>query len=489
MIQKPKAGLLFLACSVLIMSCRSTDTSISNNNSNNLDSNVKINLVGLEYGDEMPTTIASLNRQNTNSTTINKTEVILTDGDILTATLIQGKTSLSNTQSAINPIAATVMTQLTPGVKYKVAVYDNANNYVTEKDFTYGTADPGFKLDGDRKYTFVAYSINTTTLPIINNAGTLSTAKLSGVNSDLMYFKKTMTVSGNGVNNLDVVLKHLFSQITTKIDARQVGNISAISTAQITPTNNSADLSFNTDAITYNGLFSGGASVVFPTLNQQSVTSTPTLVISDNTTSGVLNIGTLTIDGIPKSNITMNNLKVTPGVKYNLNLRVGPCRQDVTVSDFNVSNGSSQVFNVPVNSDLGLIIDFYGLDSSFNININGKLLTTKEIQFDTSQSPNIRFQDGSQYGVGGLSQIWDFTGTLKSPVIRVIINKNGTASLYGIKNNNGILYPLTLFNSTSFNAFVWNTAAANTVTLTQSVMGPTRMLGKALGKETVLCTP
>ena len=62
-----------------------------------------------------------------------------------------------------------------------------------------------------------------------------------------------MTVTGNGVNNLDIVLKHQYSQITTKLDARQVGNISAVTNATISPVNSSADISFTTNALTYNG--------------------------------------------------------------------------------------------------------------------------------------------------------------------------------------------------------------------------------------------
>jgi hypothetical protein len=81
-----------------------------------------------------------------------------------------------------------------------------------------------------------------------------------------MYFKKNMTVSGNGVNNLDVVLKHQYSQITTKLDARQVGNISAVSSPVITPANSSADISFATNALTYNGPLSAGQMLVSVTL-------------------------------------------------------------------------------------------------------------------------------------------------------------------------------------------------------------------------------
>lgn len=41
----------------------------------------------------------------------------------------------SQAQASINPIAATTPpTELTTGVRYKVAVYDASGNYVTEKN-------------------------------------------------------------------------------------------------------------------------------------------------------------------------------------------------------------------------------------------------------------------------------------------------------------------------------------------------------------------
>lgn len=135
-----------------------------------------------------------------------------------------------------------------------------------------------------------------------------------------------MTVTGNGVNNLDIVLKHQYSQITTKLDARQVGNISAVTNATISPANSSADISFATNALTYNGSISQPVS--FSAQNLPIVTSSATQVISNTTTTGQLNLGTVTVDGVSKS-MTIDKLKITPGVKYNLNLRLGPCRQDI----------------------------------------------------------------------------------------------------------------------------------------------------------------
>jgi hypothetical protein len=109
-------------------------------------------------------------------------------------------------------------------------------------------------LNGDQNYTFIAYSLNNNspTPNIFDDKAPLTTAKLAAVSGDLMYFKKNMTVTGNKVNELAIVLKHQFSKTITKLDARQVGNISAVNNAAFTPAFASADISFGTDALSYN---------------------------------------------------------------------------------------------------------------------------------------------------------------------------------------------------------------------------------------------
>ncbi len=111
-----------------------------------------------------------------------------------------------------------------------------------------------------------------------------------------------MTVTGNGTNYLDVVLKHQFSQITTILDAREVGTITGITSPTISPAKSSANLSFNNDItpISYNSDNAGGAAISFPTPNSQYVSSTPTLIISPTNTNGQLKVGALTLDGITK---------------------------------------------------------------------------------------------------------------------------------------------------------------------------------------------
>ncbi|EHM7981374.1 hypothetical protein MC916_002793 [Elizabethkingia anophelis] len=493
------AGIPLLALSFAVISCKSTDGSIEDNNTNPSAFNVRVNLSGVENIEETPVLQASAGKSNSVSPSPQQTKISLGDDSFIMATLTpQSNTAsvASQAQASINPMAAaTPPTELGTGIRYKVAVYDASGNYVTEKEFVYKNGETdGFQLNGGQNYTFVAYSVNSaSSTPSINNGGTLAAAKLSGISGDLMYFKKNMTVSGNGVNNLDVVLKHQYSQITTKLDARQVGNISAVSNPVITPANSSADISFATNAITYNGPLSTGQTVSFSNLNQPVLTSSATQVIANTTTTGQLNLGNVTIDGVTKP-AKIDNLKITPGVQYNLNLRFGPCRQDILPEKFDVANGVSKTFTMPA-TDFGFTFDIYKLDNSFNLTINGTKMSTAEINFEDGYGVNgrstssIRFQDKTKYGSNGIPTIYSMEGVPGKPLIRVVISKDGQVSLFGSKSSGGPLEPMELYNGSTFNKIKWNTTGSNTVTATQMVFGTTYMSGFGTGKQIVTCTP
>ncbi|MCL1674706.1 hypothetical protein [Elizabethkingia meningoseptica] len=513
-LQLKTTSLSLLALSLMLSSCRGTETAIDGGGANNNSQyNVQVNLAGVETIEETPVlqASASTGKSGISATGVQQT-VIPFDGETtVTATLVpQVSTSVkSSAQASVNPMAAVVQpgpTELAIGTKYKVAVYDSKGNFLQEKEFTYQKNETdGFNLNGDQNYTFVAYSVNSTTSsPTINNGGTLANAKLSAINGDLMYFKKNVTVTGNGPNRLDVVLKHQYSQIKTTLDARQVGNISAVTSPAITPASSSADISFATDALTYNAPITGGQIVTFPTLNQQTVTSNPTQVIANTTTTGELNIGTVTIDGVSKNNMKISNLKITPGVKYDLNLRFGPCRQDINPVPFSVKDGVTQTFTMPA-TDFGFVFDIYRLDNSFNLTINGVKMATKEINFQGNDGATrtVRFADGTVYGsdtvpallrpaklpVNRTYEIWDLQGTKDAPLVRVTISKDGKIAMFGSKTSGGALEPLELYNGNSFNNIPWNTKGNNTVTATQSVINITYMSGQGTGKQIVTCNP
>ncbi|PKR32756.1 hypothetical protein CMT87_03175 [Elizabethkingia anophelis] len=473
-------------CSGIVSSCRSSEQSITEEN--NTPFNVVVNLVSAENEPENFGKTASSDKKNISDKGVQKFTVPLDETTDITATLSPKK------ENGKNPASTRAVTELEKDIRYKVAVYDSSGNFVDEKTFTHKQDNPGFQLDGDQNYTFVAYSVNSTsTVPAVSNTSrTLATDRLNNVNGDLMYFRKNMTVSGNGTNYLDIVLKHLYSQITTKLDARQVGIISLVENATIGPTNNSANLSLGTGSLTYNASPGAVTPVTnFQPMNTEVVTSAPTLLISNTTETAQLNIGRIIVDGAPRDNYRVSNLKITPGVQYDLNLRLGPCRENVNPVSFSVSNGNPQTFTLPA-TDFGFVFDIYRLDNSFNLTVNGTTIAGhSEIQFQGGLQfvRNIRFSDGTLWGSNGIPQIYEMTGTANRPLIRVVISRDGNVSMFGSKSSGGVLQPLEPYNNNWFNRVTWNRTGSNTVRATQRVDNTTFMIGLGTGKRIITCAP
>ncbi|MBG7612288.1 choice-of-anchor A family protein [Polaribacter sp. BAL334] len=161
------------------------------------------------------------------------------------------------------------------------------------------------------------------------------------------------------------------------------------------------------------------------------------------------------------------------------------CEVLIGVTPFAVSNGNS--VNYSLNSvGNGFILDVTRMDNSFNLTINGTPLTTQEIQFQQNQTPtgqNIRFKDGSRWGVSGIPQIYQFGNAINpnTPIIRFVIDENLSVKMYGSKVANGPLFELELFNGNSFNAFSWNANSINNFILSQLVTGPTYINGRVYG--------
>ena len=153
---------------------------------------------------------------------------------------------------------------------------------------------------------------------------------------------------------------------------------------------------------------------------------------------------------------------------------------DVLECEIGFSSSFSSSNGVDVNQTLSsgdghLQIDFYTLDNSFNIELNG-LDLAGEFQFQPGASGNFaRFSDGFTYGQNGVQQVWQMTGTTDNPIIRLTIDKFGNVQLYGARVSGGPLFPL--FLDTPSIVANWNGGANNNLTIGQSLTGPTNMTG------------
>ncbi len=436
--------------------------------------------------------------------------------------------------------ATTVRNNLTPGVYYRVVVYNSNGTFKATKDYVYGAnpANDFIALDSKVPYTFVIYSINSKTnnLPAItykNSVQTFANAQLVDVNQDLMVQVIKDRQLNVGDNYLGVVMKHKYSIITTKLtmDPKMTGTIKALANTTIGKVDASATFNFVDGTLTYKNNQSTDAIVVFPnlTVGIREVISNPTLLINPQNSAKTLTFGTITINDETKSGFTIENIKITPGCKYNLNLNFRTCTQEVKMADdalnwrYEVNstytgckdpvtgteykNGTllSKSFTAPA-SDYGFTFDIKLLDNAINMKVNDQrifgtsALDTAQIQFQTYNntangegiiSQNIRFLDGSEYGktINGVTvkNIWEITGTDTAPMIRIMISKTGEVTMLGSKTDGGPLFPLVLKAGLTFNKVIWNTASTNKIDVTQRVSNTTFVVGRGYGQKKIVC--
>jgi len=140
---------------------------------------------------------------------------------------------------------------------------------------------------------------------------------------------------------------------------------------------------------------------------------------------------------------------------------------------FNISGGTSHNTSL-ISVQNYLILDIFSLDNSFNLQINGTDIAG-EIQFQAAPGNFARFFDGSGYGENGNPQIYTLSGSIGSPILRVVIDSEGNFELFGARTSNGILEPMVL--NTSPSTFAWNPSGNNNIEIRQEVVGPTNMSG------------
>lgn len=263
--------------------------------------------------------------------------------------------------------------------------------------------------------------------------------------------------------------------------------------------------------------------------NLQAVHQTATLKVKAlvNAFGDYTNKATITSTD-PDPDPDNNTSEVTPKVN-----RGFQCFNDI------VGNGFSWVYNGAGNikppsdpvvqhidqpaSDGGFVLDIYKLDNSFNMSINGGQLFKDEIEFQTNDANrNIRFKDSKKpYGSDYADAVWDVNKDIAidtkdrlnnpTPVIRVLINQDGVATIYGKRNTDALLEELEVYEKTgknkdsdvnvakaktlSLNKVDWIKtgvgADINKIEVKQNVIGQTFMAGFGYGqqfKECETCT-
>lgn len=184
---------------------------------------------------------------------------------------------------------------------------------------------------------------------------------------------------------------------------------------------------------------------------------------------------------------------------------VGICAEKVVGESFDGWGGGPYSFTQP-GTNYGFVLDIYKLDNSFNMEINGTKIAVNEIEFQPlheEMSPptlgvNVEFADGDKYlarpqdwNYPDSLVIYNMTGTVENPVVRVIISPRGSVTLWGSKESGGPLFPLVLTENTQgpnrFNNINWKTTGTNEITVTQHIVGSTHIYGRGYGQNIAYC--
>ncbi len=221
--------LVFIICAILFNSC-------SKNQSNSYEVNeiVKVNILGIDDSFGELDKLGSVNPSSLEQ------KIRIPYGENLSVLATLSPLSKNNTLK--EKTAATTTNNLpkkeiplTTGTKFLLLAYNSQGVKVAEREYSYQVFDPNDKGDLNtgfenlqigQTYTFIVCSNNTTTsVPTVTNKQNLSTATVSNVsdNTQLLYFKDVIKIN-NGVNYLNVKLKHLFSEVTTEIIIDQTGS-------------------------------------------------------------------------------------------------------------------------------------------------------------------------------------------------------------------------------------------------------------------------
>ena len=271
-------------------------------------------------------------------------------------------------------------------------------------------------------------------------------------------------VPSNGVRSLNIPITNVYGPGTYTINITGA-NFNSSSTVNITSSTTSINV-----PLVYDGGGSSGTRTLSVNLNGSTTACSVNVVVEKDTDK----------DTIPDyQDLDSDN----DGI-----MDIFECSQSVVDVNFSVANGNSQTFSAPA-ADLGFIFDVYTLDNSFTLTVNGASISSSKLEFQPNQTDNVRFVDGNTYGNGTVPQIYTMTGTAANPLVRIIIHKNGAISMYGSKTSGGPLFPLQLYNGNNFNTIIWNQTSANTVVVSQVVVGATYISGRGNGVKNGFCDP
>ncbi|MCI0922725.1 hypothetical protein [Sphingobacterium rhinopitheci] len=272
---------------------------------------------------------------------------------------------------------------------YSLLVFDNSGNFVAKRNYTRGSESTteSLILASNTSYTFIAYSLNTTSLDDLNNllyleasqnptlssltsTSTLSNTYILGVgNQDLLFYRKQLVTDAQETQNLGIVLKHQYNLLQTTIDVSDTGyEISTVATssitAQLVTTTNSVEVRFNADNSYVVRESSGSQSFTDFTYEpfngvENSIATSNSVIINTQSGENLLEISRIRIGSIDNPRVikpfTTGGVPLTRGYKYNLSVRIVPTDGYTEINGIKVARINGQLwmrYNVGANYNL-----------------------------------------------------------------------------------------------------------------------------------------
>ncbi|MGE8422906.1 MAG: hypothetical protein ACN6PI_08760 [Sphingobacterium siyangense] len=479
-------GLFFTSCQKDSQTVTDQDTQIQQGKGR-----LNINLSGADYA-------TTKDKKNN----IQHQQIRLADGTIASISLESISAQSTISKRASNRAATTVENALSTGTYYGILLYNG--NTPAMKPLQIGATDQNVDL-APGTYKAIIYSrgsnesASLTTNTNFVTWGQQGFYDISSKQGHFMVFPtETFEIKEGEATTISATLVHQFSEINVNVTLPS----SVAANAAITG-------SIASDKIT--------SYTPFETTQQsfgQTETQEFTLAHVGNAATGKVVVGgtterTLTLN-IGGKTLTVPNVRVTPGERYNLNINlVGEDNIIKVPEDITGETGESiLLYENDLRSTNGFEIDITDLDNSFAVQVNDQHVFTAEItiantpftyhdmQFQGRENgelvaynnkaypANLKFEDGSVWGANGVASIWEQAHTnWNKPTVRLKVDGEGNVTLFGSKTAGGELHKLVTvtgengtntsrldnnksysYNVTSrFNKVTWNKGASNKV--------------------------
>lgn|GEM_PF-5394208 len=402
-------NIIYLCLVLIFLSCNKENVS---KDEKLIKLNVKVSGISFEMDDNFSKQSIVINPSNRLETTT----IVLNESTETSLNYIAELTSIKHNTVGNKKKQAGVISQLPFRIdnKYKLIVFDENGDYITERDYTRGSESlsPTIWLESNAVYSFIAVSLNSTDqIPTVVFDGDIQNITYAQVidivsPADFLFYKVERILISNTTSDylLDLAFRHLYAEVTVIVDAEAEGHItelnasiansyqlSTINIVQLATGKPSGAIS---DAVT---LYFNAASAIY-TSNTHTIYPDLTSTISFNLLTILSNVNPLefTKSEIDNPSLVFNNLNIKPGHEYTFKLNINPDWYFSTISSLgNVNRSNLNFRGYPAVRLKGKYWMLHNLGADVTLDPNGSV--------NNPVTPNIPELRGNYYQWGRIT--------------------------------------------------------------------------------------